>query len=484
MLLSLFLSVFIPQLIGFILILAAWPTVKPVRANLILKSCLSVGCGFGILSCLYFLQLSFFGPSRKVLAAGQVVFLICASAVLFYRLKSNRDDQPVATLSNGRPQKRLRLILSVSIITAIVLGAVAVVFLSLNNPHGEWDAWAVYNMKARFLFRAGDYWRDLFYEPTGWTSPDYPLLIPAAIAACWTIIGRDTVAIPIIVGFLFTFATIGVVYCSVTVMRGKSQGLLAGLMLACTPFFIMHGANQYTDGPLAFFFLATIALLHLPDSLPTDEAHRDKSKYLILAGVMIGMSTWTKNEGLLFLVAIFAARIVVFTYKKRFRRFLNQTISILTGLIPILLVVIYFKMTLATPNRMLFPPQGPTLIQKVLEGSRYWITFEAFVNESLRFGRWSASLTAVLVGYLLLVGAAIKGIEVTSIVSSFITIAIMVAGFFAALVLSPLDVQGHISSSLNRVLLEIWPSVIFLLFLVVRTPEQALMRHEVSTISP
>src|SRR4029453_3566570 len=132
------------------------------------------------------------------------------------------------------------------------------------------------------------------------------------------------------------------------------------------------------------------------------------------------------------------------------------------------------------PNRMLFPPQGPTLIQKVLEGSRYWITFEAFVNESLRFGRWSASLTAVLVGYLLLVGAAIKGIEVTSIVSSFITIAIMVAGFFAALVLSPLDVQGHISSSLNRVLLEIWPSVIFLLFLVVRTPEQALMRHEVS----
>ena len=470
MILGLVLSILIAQLIAFILISVAWPREMHIRSNLLLKTCLAAGTGFGILSCVYFLQLSWFGPSRKGLAAAQIAQLIGALAILFCRLKATKPA-PSEPVIERLPRSRLELILSILFVVAVISASGAFVFISLRQPHGEWDAWAVYNMKARFLFRAGDYWRDLFYEPTGWTSPDYPLLIPAGIAACWTLIGRDTVVAPIMVAFLFTFATIGVVYRSVSLLRGKSQGLLAGLVLTCTPFFITHGADQYTDIPLAFFFAATIALLHLQDVLP-DRRHR----FLVLAGMVIGLSTWTKNEGLLFLVAILSSRFAVIVPKKGLKVFLRQMRYLAIGLLPVLLVVIYFKATLATPNRMLFPPQGPTLVEKLLDSSRYWIILDAFVTQALGFGNWATSLTALMLFYLLLLGSGIKQNEGTSIAATLIVLGIMLAGYFMTFVLSPLDVALHISTSLNRVLLQLWPSFIFIFFLIVRTPERALMK--------
>jgi 4-amino-4-deoxy-L-arabinose transferase-like glycosyltransferase len=432
----------------------------------------------------YFLQLSLSGPSRKGLAAAQITLLVCALASLFYKLKSTRDAPPKAPVRKQLSRSKPQLILSILFVAAVVSAIAVFVSQSLRQPHGEWDAWAVYNMKARFLFTAGDYWRDLFSEPTGWTSPDYPLLIPAAIAACWTLMGRETVAVPILIALLFTFATIGVVYRSVSLLRGKSQGLLAGLVLACTPFLILHGASQYTDIPLAFFFSATIALLHLQDLLPERKYKFLHYRFFMLAGVMVGLSTWTKNEGLLFLVAILAARFAVFVPKNGLRVFLRQVVNIAIGLIPVLLVVIYFKVTLATPNRMLFPPQGPSFFEKLLDSSRYWIILDAFITNAFSFGNWAASFTALLLFYLLLLGIGIKQNEGPCIAASLIALGIMIAGYFMIYVLSPLDLSVHLGTSLNRVLLQLWPSIVFVFFLIVRTPEQALMKNEVVSAQP
>ncbi len=42
----------------------------------------------------------------------------------------------------------------------------AVVMFILASPHGEWDAWAIWNQHARFLFRGGgsDAWRALLCD--------------------------------------------------------------------------------------------------------------------------------------------------------------------------------------------------------------------------------------------------------------------------------------------------------------------------------
>lgn len=478
MILLLLLSLLLPQLTAVILIWIVWPVQKLTRYDFLLKFCFAVGIGFGILSCVFFLQLSLFGPSRTGLVSTQIALLIALVAIFFYRTREAKKSPPVLGDSD-QPLKpsRFAATLSVLFFVALVSAACAFVFISLRQPHGEWDAWAVYNMKARFFFRGGEYWRDIFSEPTGWTSPDYPLLLPATIAACWTLISRDTVAVPVIVAFLFTFATVGLVTGGVSILRGKSQGALAGLVLVCTPFFIKHGANQYTDIPLAFFFTATIILLHLKDKLPDGER-----RFLLLAGMMTGFSAWTKNEGFLFLVAILVSRFVVVVPKDGLKPYLRQMRFFAVGLIPVLLVVIYFKATLATPNRMLFPPQGPRLVEKLLDSSRYLTILDAFVREALGLGNWAASIIPLLLFYLLLFGASIKQEEKRAIVASLLVVGIMLAGYFAAFVLSPLDVSLHLSTSLNRVSLHVWPSLVVIFFLIVRTPEQAFVKADVISL--
>ena len=75
-------------------------------------------------------------------------------------------------------------------------------------------------------YRGGQYWKNFTYM-TG-EHFDYPLLIPASVARSWEFIGRETQLIPIVIGLLFTFATIGIVGISISRLRGERQGLLAG----------------------------------------------------------------------------------------------------------------------------------------------------------------------------------------------------------------------------------------------------------------
>jgi len=55
-----------------------------------------------------------------------------------------------------------------------------------------------------------------------------------------------------------------------------------------------------------------------------------------------------------------------------------------------------------------------------------------------------------------------------------LAIVLTLAGDFAVYVITPYDIYWHLRFSLNRLFLQLWPSAIFLFFMMVRTPEQAL----------
>ncbi len=475
MILSLLLSLSVVVLIGLTLVGVSWPREVSVRAQLALKLCLAVGIGFAILTCVYFLQLSLFGPSRRAFIATQIALLAVLLALSFFKMRSRRGS-----LQNGaveeQPSFKLRRILSVVFIVALVSSTVAFIFISLKQPHGEWDAWAVYNMKARFLFRAGDHWKDLFSEQMNWAGQDYPLLLPAGIAALWTSIGREVVAVPALVAVLFTLASIGIVTSAVHALRTSSQGFLAGLIVVCTPFFINHGANQYSDIPIGFFFLATFVFLHFHDRFK-----QSGNGFLVLAGLTTGLSAWTKNEGLLFILAILTARLVVAMKKKELNEYARHLRFYLTGLAPILLIVIYSKITLAARNGLLFSTEGPTLAQKLLNFSRYFTIADTVVTHALTFGSWTVSIPPLLLFYLLLVGTGVKQEDRPSVVGSGLALAIMLAGYSAVYVFTPRDVYWHVVTSIDRLFSQLWPTLVFVLFLVVRTPEEALAKKGIAS---
>lgn len=467
MIFSSLLSCLAPLVIGFLLISLLWPEQPALRNDLPLKLCLAVGVGFGVLSCIHFLQLSLFGPSRRGLISTQIALLAVLIAIFFYKRKSMKRSPRGEPVGEPVAESRFSRILSLLFLFALLSTAVTFVFISLKKPHGDWDAWAVYNMKARFVFRAGDHWRDLFSQRLEWANLDYPLLIPMSVAACWTLMGKETVVVPALIAMLFTLATVGVAACSVSAIRGKTQGYLAGLVLLCTPYFITHGASQYSDIPLGFFFLATLALINLQDALAKVDC-----KLLILAGMAAGLSTWTKNEGLLFLIAVLVSRLVVTVVGNGLKLYLRQMRFFAAGLMPILLVLIYFKLTISA-HSWLHSAEGPSLIGKLTDFSRYRTILDSFVRVGLGFRNWPA-VVPLLAFYLLLLRIRIETKERASIAGLLIALGVMLAGYFMIFVITPRDLVWHLST-VDRLYTQLLPSFIFIFFLIVRTPEQAFI---------
>ena len=184
----------------------------------------------------------------------------------------------------------------------IILTVIAIFSFTLrllNVPHGSWDAWNIYNLGARFIYRGGAEWTIAFANPYGWTLPDYPLFIQGNVARIWSHAGYETLMAPMLQAFLFTSATGILIVFSVSKLQSKSQGLMAGMVLLGAPFFIYSGASLVADVPVGFYILATVVLYCI-----IDERSEEKPGLIFICGAMAGFAAWTKNEGLLLIISI------------------------------------------------------------------------------------------------------------------------------------------------------------------------------------
>jgi hypothetical protein len=90
----------------------------------------------------------------------------------------------------------------------IAVGFCAVAFArSSTGLHGSWDAWAIWNLRARFLLRAPD-WTQAFTPDLGWSHPDYLLLVPLTVMRLWAWLGVETPWIPFLLGGVFAAAAL------------------------------------------------------------------------------------------------------------------------------------------------------------------------------------------------------------------------------------------------------------------------------------
>ena len=118
-------------------------------------------------SLLFVWQWTIGAPSHFV--AVLLFIAVCGSAVaLLVHLARTTEPRPVGV---GLP-----LIL---LIAALVFGAYWTAGPARAFPHGSVDAWAIWNVHARFLFRgsAGG-WQNMFVPAEMQGHPDYPLLVP------------------------------------------------------------------------------------------------------------------------------------------------------------------------------------------------------------------------------------------------------------------------------------------------------------------
>ncbi|MEK6288863.1 MAG: glycosyltransferase family 39 protein [Acidobacteriota bacterium] len=437
-----------------------------------IKIFFAIGIGLGVFSCFFFIWLLIFGPASSGLIPSLIALLILMAAILIYRIRKLNHFPALEISSDSFPKPKFHRILAILFFAALAFGLASFTFTSIKKPHGDWDAWAIWNLRARFLFRGGDQWTTAFSGLLEKSRPDYPLLIPGTIAGLWTSIGNDTVLIPVLLSMLFTLATVGLTVSSLYVLRGKSQAYLAGLILVGTPFLITHGASQYADVPVGFFFLATLVLLTLQDKLS-----KNNNNLLVLAGITAGLSAWTKNEGLIFIAAIAISRFITIARVNGLKFYLRQMLAFGLGVAPTLIILIYFKTRLAPRNYLI--SQGlETTLHKLMDVSRHLQVWNAFARQMTDFGGWAVSIPLLLIFYILLSGIRIEQREKLSTLASLITVGLMILAYALTFVVTPFDISWQLGTSLSRLLLQLWPSLIFVYFLIARTIEQAVAENE------
>jgi hypothetical protein len=137
------------------------------------------------------------------------------------------------------------------------------------------------------------------------------------------------------------------------------------------------------------------------------------------------------------------------------------------GLLPILLMILYFKLSLAPPNDLISGLGWKATWIRISDLSRYSLIATAFLKEMIRLP------VPLLVFYLLCLGISADKQHRHASIPLLWAMAVMLLGYFFVYVTSYQDLSWHLNTSLNRLLLQLWPSTVFIFFLFVRTPEEA-----------
>jgi Dolichyl-phosphate-mannose-protein mannosyltransferase len=465
---------------GYLLVGAGWPRSRTSLSAWAMKLSLAAGFGLAISSVAFFLARMDDTPHFVL-----IDFLVLTVLCVFYgllRLRSGSMDAPKEAIADLVIAPWLERVLISCFVFTIAAGLYNAVVTVLVHPHGYgWDAFSIWNLHARFLFRGGSHWRDGFNALIPWSHPDYPILLPATTARIWSHLGNDSPTIPAVLGLVFTVSTITLLVSSLSFLRGRNAAILAGIALSATPFFIEQGTAQYADVPLSFFILASMVLLHFGFQYRAETNFQRPLVPWALAGLSSGFAAWTKNEGLLFLIAMFAAYLWVFRRaeeshgesNKQSERGWGLLGATLLGAAPMLAVIAWFKHSIATSGDLFSSPA--LMLSKVLTPSRYWAVLRWYAKEFFHFGDWFlVPGTVLLVLFYFLVrekGASSKN---PSLRASVATLGLTLTGYFAIYLITPRDLYWHLRFSLNRLFLQVWPASLFLFFLFVarQTPSQ------------
>lgn len=464
----LFFIIFISFLLGLLCCIVVFEKNEDINFRFLVNLSLPIGMG---LSSVMFISLNLLGLSFYLISLIEIVLVI----FMIFKVRNSKNaihlsgwfklNKPAlpngGSGSGGLLQSPVLLLITGIYCYAWLMDSGIFFFESIKEPHGLWDAFNLWNLKAKYISRAPYDWANLFHQMhTDQLHLDYPLLQTGYIAHCWLLIKNESVWVPIIFSFILTFCTIGLLSSSISIFTNKTKGLIAGLILLCTPFYMTMGDSQYADNPVGFFYLATIVLLTFArrgDSI--------KPSLLITAGITAGLSAWTKNEGLLFIACLFISQLTLLFFKNH-RELLLELKYLFLGMLPVLLLIAYFRIAIAPPNDIVHA-QGKETLVKLTDYSRYATVCKWYVEQYRSFGQW-----ALNPWWLFLLGGLYKGLSLkenkNSLISTFVLLILMLVGFFFIYIITPLDLVFHLSTSIHRLFFQLFPTFIFMYFLAIK----------------
>jgi hypothetical protein len=461
------------MLIGLLLfapaILIGWSVVRvlvmaPRRLGwlgALLEISLGTGVGVGIVSIVFFALLWAGVTGRAVWLSAEAVLAACGVWLAIRRPAAKSEPGLAAQSSSPTANGWIWLLRAAAALVLLFFALDAAKSIGAD-PHGGWDAFTIWNLKAKYLAGGPLTWRNVLAPVVGprdvlfgANHPGYPLLLPSAVASAWSVQGETPRSTPAALALLFAFATAAVLCGAVAWLRGEAAGLLALLLLLASEGFASQTGSQNADIPLSLFLLATLALIALAGD------HAWPSGTLLLAGFCCALAPWTKNEGWPFF--ILALAVVAWKGGRKAAGWMAL------GAVPAVALLTAFKLLLVHDSEGLFPKTVGEAFAEAIDVSRWMKIAGSFVQSIWQMGTpWAHPV--LLVAIL----AAALGLAPRARVRQQMWLAIPMLGLLAAdfliYLITTADLTWQLSTSNLRLILQVWPALLMLAFLVIAPP--------------
>jgi len=378
---------------------------EPIRQNMLFYLSLSAGLGLGISAYAGYLNFMFL---NKFNPAFQISFNLFFCGLSFYGMMLANGKNAASFLPVKTPLIRDGTYFLILATLFVPLG-----YLASFYPYGGWDAWAVWHFKAKFMFLAGENWREMF-DPQLWrSSPHYPLLLPLVNVWSWVLQKEPLYYGPMFTSLLFTFITFSLLVSSLSFFNKDKTALLASCLLLTSSFFAKTSISQYADVVLGYYLLAGLACLVISQK-------KDKEGFALLGGIFVGFLSFTKPEGLIaaLLVSLLAVIYLYFLQNKKLINAFSKSycIGAAMSLVPSLIYYAFIAPENMTSINGFLSSTDPStwlrlkivLVFFVLEavslkwnGTWILLIILLLLNMKRIFSKWTWIIPAFLAGYFM-----------------------------------------------------------------------------------
>ena len=329
---------------------------------------------------------------------------------------------------------------------ALLIALVGVLRSAEVTPWGYWDAWARINLKARFLYAGGPEWTWIF-RGDGMKTPDYPILLECSVARLWGWSG----GIDSLPAQTLSVLNWGGCLVALVALVGSTRSWVvaaaAGLAFLSNQAGQAWAAMQYADLVLATYFTCCAGLLVL-----VARRRPRLDRWWPLIGFFAGSAAWCKNEGLGFaaLVVVLAVPRIATAPARRWRSALALGSGLALGgaCVPVL------KLGFAGRS-YLFGPRARPVYEDLIDPSRHGMVLDYLLG-SLAYNVAGWALLVLALAVLLLPGRRDAR-------RSWLPLGLCAATgivFVLVLVATSLDLDWQVSTTIDRLILQLWPMAI------------------------
>jgi len=442
---------------GWAALACIWPHAQNHSLELVLRSAVAGGIGLFMSSVIYFACLAMDIAERPWVISLDLAALT-GLALLARRCHRSAEllrieDQDLDDATRGRT---IDWVLGFGLLTALMINAKAWLARYGDEPLGFWDAFAIWNLKARFFFlESGEHWRRAFSDTISWSHTDYPLLLPLNVARLWTYGASPDHTIPAILSVCFVLLIVALLYGAVRATQGRTMAYFAVFALLATHSFMRQVAWQLADIPLGYFLATSLALVVA--------SHRQKdasSRLLVVAGLSAGAAAWTKNEGLLFALALPLALFLTDAGPGIAQR-LQRALQYAMGLTLPLTLLLVMKLCVGGESDLASDFSIGSL-ERIFDLARHREIVVSFAQTLLRLTH--LPLLLLIAGLCSWWALKRRNRGAVSIATVMLALSFQLSGYYFIYLITERDLAWHLDTSNLRLFVQLWPSVLLVLF--------------------